>query len=119
MPRISGVLYCTSHMKHHAPFFLVLALVAFHLASLSRGSAQTYAQDDAGAYTGAAGNAAWLCSTTTNGAINGRCEWHETVLTELLGASPVVIERTDDCPACCRYMIGENASTTTPSRSRA
>jgi len=58
-------------------------------------------------------------STTTNGAVNGRCEWHETVLTELLGAPPVPIEPTDDCPACCRYMIGESASATTQLRSRA
>src|SRR6267378_8647873 len=54
-------------MKHLAPFFLVLGLMATHLASLSTGSAQTYAQDDAGAYTGATGNAAWLYSATTNG----------------------------------------------------
>jgi predicted ArsR family transcriptional regulator len=57
--------------------------------------------------------------TMVNGAVNGRCEWHETLLTELLDTEPLAIEPSDDCPACCRYMIGDNAAIATESRSRA
>ena len=45
-------------------------------------------------------------------AVNGRCEWHETLLRELLGAAPASVEPSDDCPACCRYLITDTPTTT-------
>jgi predicted ArsR family transcriptional regulator len=57
--------------------------------------------------------------TVVNGAVNGRCEWHETLITELLGAAPLAVEPSDDCPACCRYMIAAGAPASIESRSRA
>jgi predicted ArsR family transcriptional regulator len=58
-----------------------------------------------------------------DGAVNGSCEWHETLLSELFGATPLAVEPSDDCPACCRYVIRPSMPTTieptTETRSRA
>ncbi|MBF6601213.1 MAG: DUF3489 domain-containing protein [Dehalococcoidia bacterium] len=36
---------------------------------------------------------------------NGPCRWHEPFLGALLGAGVQSVPPTDDCAACCRYMI--------------
>ncbi len=44
---------------------------------------------------------------------NGACAWHETLLTELTNTPPVPVSPSDDCVACCRYIISVPTDPTT------
>src|SRR2546430_17035708 len=53
-------------MKNHlAPFVLLILALAF-IGSISTGSAQIYAKDDASSYTNPPGNIAWMSLGTSN-----------------------------------------------------
>ncbi|HEY7801501.1 MAG TPA: winged helix-turn-helix transcriptional regulator [Dehalococcoidia bacterium] len=41
---------------------------------------------------------------------NGVCEWHEPLLSALFGAGIKAVAPTDDCVACCRYLIPDEPS---------
>jgi predicted ArsR family transcriptional regulator len=59
------------------------------------------------------------CVFRTTGRGDGPCEWHETLLVELTGTAPQTIVPSDDCVACCRYIIATPAAAVVESRSGA
>ncbi len=46
----------------------------------------------------------------------GPCEWHETFLAQVMDADIRAAPATDDCAACCRYLVTSPASVRVPNR---